>query len=450
MVVAVSGGADSVALLHALAWLRTPLALRLHVAHVDHQLRPGSGEDASRVRALAQNLGLPCTVVRVDVLRRRGGRRLSPEEAARDARYDALAQVSANVGASAVALGHTADDQAETVLLHLARGSGLSGLRGMETLTTRACGDLPDMTLVRPLLAVRRSQTQEHCRSHGLTVSWDETNLDARVPRNLIRMEALPVLARINPRVVEALGRLARSAGRDLDYVEGQVMERWPSVAEPVTGGLRLDRAALLALDPSLQRHMLRAAYAQVRGSGAGLAEALLESTLRLAGGPAGRSISLPGGVRAEAGYGGISLLREGSAACARSPLLGERPLAMPGETMVGGWSIMAGVEPTPSVLDAGPYVAFLSADAMAGPIAVRGWRNGDRFQPLGLGGHEKKLQDFFVAAHVPRADRRRTPLVVTPAGIAWVAGWRIAHWARVTPRTRQVVRLELREEASP
>ena len=448
LLVAVSGGPDSTALLHALARLRTPLGLRLHVAHVDHGLRPTSGEDARRVGAMSEALGLPCTVTQVEVSRRGArGRRLSPEEAARDARYAVLARTATDVGADAVALGHTADDQAETVLLHVVRGSGLNGLQGMAPASTRDV-DSRALTLVRPLLGVRRSETLAYCSSLGATPVWDETNLDPAPPRNRLRLEAFPTLARINPNVTDALNRLAQSAGRDLDYVREQAERLWPAVARAVEGGVRLDRAAVNALHPALQRHVLRDAYTRARGDARDLADAHVEQMARLLSGPSGRGLDLPGGVRLEAAYDDMTLLRGEASPCAGPPLSGQHALTVPGETVVPGWRVLARIEPTPEGWDAGPRAAFLSADALGGPVVVRGRKPGDRFQPLGLVGHDKKLQDFFVDARVPRAERPRTPLVVTPKGIAWVVGWRIAHWARVTPEMRCVVRLDFRAES--
>ncbi len=450
LIVAVSGGPDSTALLHALAHLRASLDLRLQVAHVDHQLRPSSGNDAQRVEAMAESLGLPCTVTRVELSRRasgpmlgdEGGRRLSPEEAARDARYAALARTARDIGAVAIAVGHTADDQAETVLLHVVRGSGLAGLRGMTPVSTRAV-DGREVTLVRPLLGARRSETLAYCRSVEVTPVLDETNLDPTPPRNRLRLEALPTLARINSNVADALIRLARSAGRDLDYLNHEAERLLPTVARAVKGGVRLDRAAVRTLHPALQRHVLRGAYARARGGTRDLAEAHIEQMIRLLSGPSGRGLDLPGGVRLEAAHDVVTLLTSEAAPCAAPLLLGEHTVAVPGETAVSGWRVLARIQPPPDTLAAGPHTAFLSAEALGGTVIVRGRRPGDRFQPLGLGGHDKKLQDFFVDARVPRAERPRTPLVVTPEGIAWVVGWRIAHWARVTPSTQDVVRLE-------
>jgi tRNA(Ile)-lysidine synthase len=186
LVVAVSGGPDSLALLHSLNALQEPKNLRLHVAHIDHGLRPTSHDDAAFVERTADALGLPCTVIAVEV----GSG--SPEAAARDARYGALARIAAEQGADAIAVGHTMDDQAETVLMHIVRGSGLTGLRAMSVL-----GDLPTNSesstkVFRPMLGVRRTETAAYCDELGLTPIFDHTNLDTGIPRNFLRLEAIP------------------------------------------------------------------------------------------------------------------------------------------------------------------------------------------------------------------------------------------------------------------
>ncbi|MEN6478284.1 MAG: tRNA lysidine(34) synthetase TilS, partial [Anaerolineales bacterium] len=197
LVVAVSGGADSLCLLHALHALAPELGYRLQVAHLDHGLRAAAAEDAAWVAALCARWGLPCTVgqAQVRALAEAEGRSL--EEAARLARYRFLARVALRVGARAVAVGHTADDQAETLLLHLVRGAGLTGLVGM---APAAPWPLPEdvasaaLTLLRPLLAVSRQDTVSYCAALGLTPRKDETNADPAYTRNRLRLELLPVL----------------------------------------------------------------------------------------------------------------------------------------------------------------------------------------------------------------------------------------------------------------
>ena len=301
LVAAVSGGPDSTALLLTLTELQRALGLRLHVAHLDHGLRADSAADASFVRELAGQLGHPCTVERADVATYRRERRLSPEAAAREVRYAFLARVAREAGADAVAIAHTRDDQAETVLLHLVRGGGLAGLRGMSARSTYR-GPGGPVTLVRPLLDAAREETSAFCRSRGVTPRQDPTNLVTTIPRNHLRLNVLPQLAQINPQVGAALARLARSVALDVDYIEGRVDAVWRQAVRESDGGLLLDCEALNAQHRAVVQHLLRRAYAVVRGSEADLEQMHVEEMARLLPGPAGRKTTLPGGLTLEVG----------------------------------------------------------------------------------------------------------------------------------------------------
>ncbi|MBI4336212.1 MAG: tRNA lysidine(34) synthetase TilS [Chloroflexi bacterium] len=455
LVVGVSGGADSLCLLHVLKSLESPLGLSLHVAHLDHGLREGSEADASFVAEEARRLGLPCTVERASITpaARRGA---SPEEAARKVRYAFLGRVAQEAGAAGVAgvaLGHTADDQAETVLLHLIRGSGLPGLRGMQPLSAYRTAQGATVTLVRPLLGVTRQETEAFCHLLGLSRRQDATNLQPQFTRNRLRLEVLPMLRQINPSIRDGLLRLSRAVALDMTFLEGEVERAWPGVAQVTAAGVSLDRQALGGLHPALQHHLLRRAFAELAGSTEDLAQChLVEMARLLAPGPSGRSLHLPAGVRLAVDYSRLWLTRGEGDACPLPPLQ-EGVLACPGETRLGGWLVEAAVvTPPPAVMPGDPWVAFLDLDALGGDLHIRPRRPGDRFQPLGMQDavgateRQKKLQDFMVDARIPRLWRPRIPLLVTPRGIAWVVGWRIAHWARIAPETHRALRMRFRQ----
>ncbi len=453
LVVAVSGGPDSLALLHALHRLEADLGLRLHGAHLDHRLRGrASEEDALFVAGTFRGLGIPATVEAADVAAYRRQHRLSLEQAARQVRYAFLARVASEQGADAVALGHTADDQAETVLLHLVRGSGLAGLRGMAPLS-RHVFDGRSVVLARPMLEVTRKETLAYCQALGLSPRQDESNLYADVARNRVRLQLVPLLQQFNPAIRDALLRLSRSVARDLVHLEAEVERVWPGVVARQGDMLTLDRAAFSALDPAIQGHLLRRAVLEVKGDLEGMEQVHLEDMARLMAGPAGTSLDLPGGLSFAVSYGRATLARPGEEGCPLPPLEGQHRLQVPGETIIPGWRVTvrqarrgegAGV---PSALACAPDGTFARFDyeAMRGELWVRPRRPGDRFQPLGMA-ESKKLQDFMVDARVPRPWRDRVPLLVTPRGIAWVVGWRIAQWARVTEATSR----ELQVEFSP
>jgi tRNA(Ile)-lysidine synthase len=475
VVVAVSGGADSLCLLHVLSTLHRDLGFHLHVAHLDHSLRGESARaDARFVAQLAAELGLSATVEARDVAAYQRLHRLTMEEAARETRYSFLLEVARGAGAAAVATGHTADDDVETLVLHWLRGAGLAGMRGMPIVRelgdsahgqrgtggshVRLPSEAPTM-LVRPLLQVTRAQTEAYCREHGLAFRVDETNEDLRVTRNRIRRQLLPELESYNPGLRATLLRSARAAVDDFDYISSQADAAWPGiVAEPQdrAAGLALNRDAFRGLPPALQRSLLRRALQQARQGWQDFGWVHIES-LRLAvtQGRVGAVVNLPHGMALTVGYE-RAVLAPLAEAGARTELTADSPLLLgdalpvnaPGTTPLPGtaWRLDVDEAPLPARLAAGPWEAFVDAGAVAGALILRGPRAGDRFQPLGMTG-TKKSQDLFVDEKVPRQYRSRTPLLVAGGRIVWVAGRWLAEWARVRPETRQVWRLRFRRQ---
>ena len=252
VVVGVSGGADSVCLLHILARWQGRLDIKLHIAHLNHQLRGVESEaDAKYVASLAGKLDIPITIGKRDVAAYKAERNCSTEEAARELRYDFLAKVADDIGANRVAIGHTRDDQVETILMHILRGTGTSGLRGLEPYSPFPFrhSDLPfghsdfpschsepkaknrTLVVIRPLLNVTREETLNYCQKHQLKPRIDSSNLSLSFFRNRFRLELLPLLREYNPGVDQALLRLAEIAGSDTSYLEQQVFQLWDEVA---------------------------------------------------------------------------------------------------------------------------------------------------------------------------------------------------------------------------
>ncbi|MBI4295097.1 MAG: tRNA lysidine(34) synthetase TilS [Chloroflexi bacterium] len=443
LVVAVSGGPDSVCLLHLLRELRTELGLRLHVAHLDHQLRGAESQaDARYVAELAQHLELPATVEARDVAGYRLQHRLGLEAAARQVRYEFLADVARSVGSRRVAVGHTADDQAETILMHLVRGAGGSGLRGMQPQTLWSGLAVP-LVVVRPLLAVRRREIEAYLQAQGLKPRIDPTNLELPPLRNRIRHQLIPLLSEFNPSLVEALLRTARALTDDLDFIASQVARHWSQVVKEVPGGWALNRSQLSQIHPSLRRHLLRRALETVAGEPHDVEAIHIEQMMALLHKPAGSRLHLPRGLALYADYDRLLLGDDPERFSPLPPLTGEYRLQVPGVTQLAGWQVVARLVPpgtSPQLQE--NLAAELDFGIVGTELIVRGRRPGERFQPLGMA-QPKKLQDFLVNEKVPRLWRERVPLVASPRGVVWVVGHRIAHWARVTEATRQVLRLE-------
>lgn len=441
MLVGVSGGPDSVCLLHILDQLRDSLGVRLHVAHLNHMLRGvDSDADARYVAEFSGTLGIPVTVEKRDVEAYRKEHRLSLEEAAREVRYDFFSQVAESIGAVGIALGHTQDDQVETILMHLVRGTGLTGLRGMGPITLLRPLGGGVLVVVRPLLEVARRETEEYCRAYDLSPRSDFSNYSLDYTRNRFRYELIPLLQSYNKNIGDALMRTARTAADELSYLEEGVSQVWERVVREQPNGILLDSEALSSLHPALQRHLLRRVLDEVLADLTDIQSIHIEKMMEALSKPAGKRISLPRGLVFHVGYSTCLVTKGVFDTCPFPPLEGEYKLNVPGDTVLSGWRVQARIIRPGEKADG--FGACLDLDEAGSDLVVRGRKAGDRFQPLGMG-KSKKLQDFMVDAKVPRSWRDRVPLVCSPGGIIWVVGWRIAERVRVTDSTKKVLRLE-------
>jgi tRNA(Ile)-lysidine synthase len=450
VVAAVSGGADSLCLLHVLVRLSDRLHVRLHVAHLDHMLRgAASRDDAAFVAATAQSLGLPCTVEARDVAAWKRERKCSLEEAAREVRYRFLHEVARRVSAEAVATGHTRDDAVETLLLHVIRGSGLRGLRGLEAESTvpvsgAGSGEPAAVRIVRPLLGVSREETAEYCRLIGLEPRKDASNESPSHLRNRIRLELLPQCRGLNPRFDDALLRLEQAARYDDEHLDEEARRTYDSIADESPDLVRLDLAGFTAASPAIQARLVRRAHEQVAGDLRDVSAEHVRAVRRLAAARPGKRVYL---------VSGIVWRREADSLAAMGPhyvddVQGPQAPQVPVEVLVPGETVMPGWRVTASLVD-GPYflpgegalAAAFDADLAGSRLLVRRRQPGDRFRPLGMA-QEKKLQDFMVDAGIPLAQRDGVPILCSPEHIVWVVGWRIDDRVKVADGTRAVLQV--------
>ncbi len=466
VVVGVSGGPDSLCLLHLLWRLREEYRLQLHVAHLHHGARGEDADaDAAFVADLAREWGLPATLAREDVPAVARAHKLAFEEAARRVRYAFLAHVAGRVGAAKVAVGHNADDQAETVLMHFLRGAGLAGLRGMRPATPLSeyrllpqTGrfPLPDRlpVLIRPLLGTPRAEIEAYCAEQGLTPRFDRSNLDTTYFRNRLRHELLPLLETYNPNIRRRLCHTAEVVAADYEWLTQMRDWAWDRVVrEETEEAIVLDRAEWEAQPLSLQRALIREAAYRLRPSLRDVDFVHVEAAVEVAGaGTTGAQATLPGGLALTVGYDTLTVADAGYEPLPPGPTLSpgtEVWVALPGRTPLPGGDWVLEVEFletwTPAEVTGNPdrWTAYLDAERLHGTPVLRTRRPGDRFRPQGMGGHAPPLTDWMINAKVPRAVRDSLPLLVSGDGeILWVCGWRVSETATVRPETRRVARL--------
>lgn len=469
VVVGVSGGPDSLCLLHVLLRLADAYGVGLHVAHLNHRIRGADADaDAAFVSELAAFWGLPCTVEALDVPALARSKKLALEEAARRVRYAFLSEVALRLGSHTIAVAHNADDQVESVVMHCLRGSGLAGLRGMLPLTRltdyRLLDDLTapqtaearsGLSLVRPLLEVPRADVEAYCAAHGLKPRFDLSNLDTTYYRNRLRHELIPYLESYNPNIRQVIRRTAQVFTDDYELLRREMELAWAGVVRSERAGLVVfDRAAWRSLPRSLQRATLREAVHRLRRSLRDINFVHIEDALSvLLEGETGSRATLPQGLLATLSYDCFVVADETH----RSPLpdwpllLDEEPLpvAVPGLTPLPGgeWLLEAEILATSPALcpaEADPWEAYLDYDAATCPY-LRRRQTGDRFQPLGLGGGSKRLSEFMTNEKIPACWRDYVPLLLSGGRIAWVCGYRPDERARVSASTQKILHLRFR-----
>jgi len=431
VLVALSGGPDSVCLLHVLRALGYPTG----AAHLDHLTRHGaSTQDAAWVREWTARLGVECHVRERNVTEEARAMGVSFEEHARATRYAFLVEIARSCGYTAVATGHHAGDQAETVLMRLLRGASGRGLSGIPYRREQN-----GVRIVRPLLDCQRDAILEYLEHHGLEFRMDVSNTDERYFRNRVRCRLLPELARdYNHNLVEALSRTAA-----LLHDDDRLLGRMAAEEAEACGILdnRLDRNRFSAMDRALQGRVLLL-LAWRNGADCDYGH-IREGIEFVCNGPTGRQCDLGSGFRLRTGRRFVYVESD-------TCVLAETEIACPGTTCVGGRAFLVSparaVEPRDWRTYCTPARQVFDADALHGPLTARPWRAGDRFTPFGMTG-TKKLQDYFVDAGVSVPERNAQWLLLAGGRIAWIVGRAIDAHVAVTAHTRRIVEVEVFDE---
>jgi len=432
VLVAYSGGADSTALLHLLLELRSEIPFDLVLAHFNHRLRPAADEDERCVRAAARRSGLPLIVKKRDVKAYARSRKLNLEEAARILRYDFLEKAAARAGATKIATGHNLNDQAETFLIRLLRGSGPRGLAGIFPVV--------GAKIIRPLLDIPRKDIEAYCRRKKLAFRTDESNADKRFLRNKIRLGLIPHLERnYEPRLVPRLGRLAGILQEEEAVLDGIARKAYARLIVRNGRRVSLDARRLAHLPKGLGRRAIRIFIEEMKGDLRRISFADIESVLRLA---EGRELTLPGRLRLRREKEFISrttgTIPKSAYALSWN---GRRPLRVPEAGMAFAGERMKKTS--------GAKIAFndekschCDAEKLRFPLLVRSREEGDRYRPLGAPGR-KKLKEILRAKGIPRAERDRLPVFCSRGKIVWVPGLPVAEDFKVTALTREIFRLK-------
>jgi tRNA(Ile)-lysidine synthase len=434
--VGVSGGPDSVCLLHILYELRQALEIRLIVAHFDHGLREKEDEAETRfVQHLASSMSLAFETEKASLLRE--GITSSLEERARNARYGFFEKLKDKHHAQKIALGHNLNDQAETVLMRLLRGSGPSGLTGIPPIREK--------TIIRPLIEVKREEIESYLKARDLSYVMDSSNLETDYLRNRIRLELLPRLLEYQPRLIEHLGQLSRIMGSDNNYLEGHA-EDWLARegGQNAAGDILIPVQPFTELPEPIRNRVTRHLLRKLRNDLRSIDHSHIQSVSDLAKSkrPQG-TLHLPNGLTVKRIYDKLAFMG------------GEMDKSVAFHYDLDGVGTYYLEEIGRSItleeihrdanfnLQSQEWTAYLDADKIQYPLILRNFRPGDRFVPLGMAGH-KKIKDFFIDLKIPSQMRAMTPILVNQDTPVWVCGHRLDDRFKVTSETRRILKVTI------
>jgi len=436
--VAVSGGPDSVALLHSLNLLKDKLGIEIVVGHVNHQLRKEeSDKDQEFVKNLSEKLNLKFLSKSVDVQKTAEKGKMSIEECARKMRYAALESMAKKVKAGIVAIGHTSDDQAETVLMRLIRGSGPSGLCGIPPRREK---------FIRPLIDIKREEIESFLKENLLEYRTDWSNFNMDYLRNRVRLKLLSLIKNeFNPNIVEVLSRTAQLLGSQRDFLLREIDKSFEKAAlSQEDDKIVLDLKRLIGYDIYLKTNIVRLAFHSLSQDLNSPSFCKVQRVLDLLSDrKAGKKAELDRCIWAEISAGNLVIYKSGKPP---KPHL----VQLPGEMQIENLRLKSEIiarERLPSKIKSdSQWIAYLDWDRMAGPFGLRHRKKKDRFVPLGLSG-SKTLGDFLTDLKVPRMERDEIFLLTSKHRIAWVIGHRIDDRFKITSRTKRVLKIEAQKD---
>jgi len=440
VVVGVSGGPDSVCLLHILCSLKDQLALKLYAVHINHMLRGKEAEqDEIYVRELCGKLGVPLFTAAFDVKEISKKEGISAEEAGREIRYSQFRHFASKAGATKIAVAHNKNDQAETILMHIMRGTGLDGLKGMEYMRDG---------IIRPLLDIERKDIEDYCKVHQLNPRQDSSNLESIYTRNKVRIDLIPCINRLfHVDMVESIHKMCLLIKDDVDFIESSAAMHYERCAESDgEGGVRLDLSKLAAFHPAIRKRVVRHAIKEVKGDLKGIESVHIENIISLIkDGRTGSETHLPNGLRAGISYGFLKI----HIRCDDKPFAFSEAIKIPGTTWIQpiNSSIESFIENKGANIEDysniryNSLVQFFDYEKLKKGINIRNRREGDIFKPYRSNG-TKKLKEYFIDNKIPREERDKIPLVALGNEIVWVIGYKISDKFKVTENTKTVLKL--------
>jgi len=437
VVVGVSGGPDSVAMLHLLNALKSEMSFWIVVAHLDHKLRARSFDDAEFVRSMTERMGIRAEFNSVDVRNLASEKGVSVEEAGRRARYAFFEKVRTAVGARVIATAHHKDDELETFFLRIFRGSSLTGLRGIPPVRGK---------IVRPLIRARRMEILRYLEDEAIPYNIDPTNLGTDTDRNFIRNRLFPIIREGFPGFRNPLGRTLDLVGEEEDFLNDEATRLYASAVSLIETGMELKIADLDDAPPVLAARVILRALYDLSGPETRWTRRHLDLILEtFSGGNPSTRLDLPGGVILRKEYGRLILSKaplEAPYSLAPITVDGPGTIKVPGTGFSFRIRIHQNRSSLPVFLD-GRKQSVFDADNVPFPLTIRSPRPGDMFRPWGMVG-TTKLKKVLIDLKVPRRQRSKLPLLVSGGRILWIPGIRRSREARLRPETRRILEVSL------
>ena len=445
IVIGVSGGPDSICLLHLLWRLREDLELKLFVVHLNHQFRGREADmDSEYVKKFCHELGVKSFIFSYDVGKYGKEKGITFEEAGRELRYSLFDKIAKKTGSTKIAVAQNRNDQAETVLMRLIRGSGLEGLAAIDYMR--------DEKIIRPLLDITRQEIEEYCKYNSLKPRIDKTNLETIYTRNKVRLELIPYIEKnFNSRIVDTLWRSANLLRDDSDFLDGAAKEKLETIVTwAADGDYHLDLEKFNKLHISMKKRILRKVIERIKGNLKDIGWIHIEGVINLSHKKAvGSRIDLPGHILVELGYNSIDIKLNKGMQSTNGSYDFEYKLHMGETTHVENlrFSIRAEIVPKSEILlnKNNRHTIFIDYNKINGDLFIRNRRKGDRFKPLGMKG-TKKVKDYFIDHKIPKELRGEIPILCDEKGIIWIVGYRMSEGYKVDSKTDKAIKLTYME----